>query len=83
MLKRNIGDKVHINPYSNITGVIPANLFDNCQSIIDFSSTFKNCSQLTGAAPNLWARTNVTSSSACFNNCTSLSNYYSIPTTWR
>ena len=75
---------------------IPSGLFDKCTSVTSFSTsekinnvmvpdfgTFYGCTALTGTAPELWTRTNVTSSSKCFYNCTGLSNYSSIPSTWK
>lgn len=62
---------------------IPSTLFDNCQKSIDFSYCFYGCSLVTGAAPELWKRTNVTRRAQCFNGCTRLSNYASIPNDWK
>ena len=61
---------------------IPANLFLNCNKITNFQSTFYDCSYLTGNAPDLWSRNNVTSSKYCFHGCRNLSNYNQIPSSW-
>lgn len=48
-------------------------IFNNCYNM----STTSNA--LTGNAPELWNRVPVPSGTDCFNNCTGLSNYASIP----
>jgi hypothetical protein len=48
-------------------------IFNNCYNM----STTSNA--LTGTAPELWNRTPTPSGTDCFNNCTGLSNYVSIP----
>ena len=68
---------------SNLTGSIPEGLFVNCPNVGSFESTFYYCTSLTGPAPELWNRINVTNSEYCFQNCTGLSNYASIPVTWK
>ena len=67
----------------NLTGNIPENLFINNINISNFKTTFCGCSKLNGNAPALWERTNVTNSQWCFYDCTNLSNYNDIPSTWK
>ena len=62
---------------------IPQNLFANCNKISNFQSTFYACSKITGNAPELWNRDNVTNSRYCFSGCTNLSNYSEIPDSWK
>ena len=44
---------------------------------------FGGCTGLTGNAPELWSRTNVTDSTSCFKDCTNLTNYADIPANWK
>ena len=75
---------------------VPANLFDNCQKVTNFGyskevennkylemGVFADCAKLTGKAPELWKRTNVTSYQYAFKGCTQLSNYADIPNDWK
>lgn len=71
---------------------IPEGLFDKCTKVTNFGYTrssghvvgvFKHCSNLTGTAPELWNRGNVTSYSEAFKNCTKLDNYNDIPDDWK
>ena len=62
---------------------IPQNLFANCNKISNFQSTFYSCNKITGNAPELWNRDNVTNSRYCFTGCTNLSNYSEIPDSWK
>lgn len=62
---------------------IPSSLFDPTQAITNFKDCFYGCTGLTGNAPELWTRENVTSYSRCFRNCTELSNYADIPSDWK
>ena len=62
---------------------IPQNLFANCNKISNFQSTFYACNKITGNAPELWNRDNVTNSRYCFTGCTNLSNYSEIPDSWK
>lgn len=52
-------------------------IFNN---VYNMSST---SNALTGTAPELWNRTPLPSGTAAFRNCTGLSNYASIPVTWK
>lgn len=70
------------NSCVGLTGNIPEKLFQNCLNAKNFYTTFKKCKGLTGNAPALWERTNVTSSGSCFQECTNLSNYSQIPSSW-
>lgn len=79
---------------SNLTS-IPEGLFDNCQKVTNFGyskkvgndylnmGVFTDCANLTGKAPELWKRTNVTSNLYAFKGCTKLSNYADIPDDWK
>lgn len=80
---------------SGLTGAIPNDLFDGTYNVSAFTSAFQNCSGLTGTTPTgtdnleLWERagqpgypTTITGTT-CYRNCTNLTNYSSIPTTWR
>lgn len=79
---------------SNLTS-IPEGLFDNCQKVTNFGyskkvrndyfnmGVFTDCVKLTGKAPELWKRTNVTSNLYAFKGCTKLSNYADIPDDWK
>lgn len=73
---------------------IPVNLFENCYGANDFSNTFAGCIALRGHTPasdgfELWDRAGkngypkTINGSGCFKNCLSLSNYNSIPATWK
>ncbi len=67
---------------SNLTN-IPIDLFDACPNVTTFHKTFNDCKGLEGNAPNLWARTNVIDSEACFQDCINLLNYAEIPDDWK
>lgn len=79
---------------TNLTS-IPEGLFDNCQKVTNFGyskesgnnyldmGVFTNCVRVTGKAPELWNRTNVTSYQYAFKACTQLSNYADIPDGWK
>ena len=75
---------------------IPEALFDNCKKVDNFGAnkidttnfnsgggTFAHCTSLTGKAPELWNRSNVTSYYYCFRDCTGLENYDDIPDDWK
>lgn len=70
---------------------IPEGLLDNCQKVTNFGyfkrgvelGIFSDCLSLTGKAPELWKRTNVTSNLYAFRGCTQLSNYADIPDDWK
>lgn len=70
---------------------IPEGLLDNCQKVTNFGyfkrgvelGIFSDCISLTGKAPELWKRTNVTSNLYAFRGCTQLSNYADIPDDWK
>lgn len=66
---------------TGLTGSIPSELFINCNNITNFDSAFSGCKNLTGEAPDLWNRTNVTSSVRCFTGI-KFSNYNQIPSSW-
>ena len=71
---------------------IPSGLFDKCTKVTDFGHTrydgnivgvFADCTNLTGNAPELWKRTNVTSYQKAFAECKKLNNYADIPDDWK
>ena len=76
---------------------IPANLFSNNTAVTKFSNTFRYCSGLTGNVPTdtdgtpIYNRSTpgkegyaiVTSHANCFQDCTGLTDYDSIPSNWK
>ena len=72
---------------------ISNNLFDNCFKIANFGSCFKQCNiSITPSGINnieLWERTSydefprIINGIHCFENCSSIPNYYDIPEEWR
>lgn len=73
---------------------IPSGLFANCPNVTTFNSTFSGCSDLTGTTPTdtdggqLWERTHkpgypYVTGTQCFRYCYELSNYTSIPSSWK
>lgn len=74
--------------YCSALLLIPPTLFDNNRAVTTFNYCFQMASAanaLTGVAPVLWTgRTNPTpTGTQCFRNCLGLSNYSSIPSSWR
>ena len=81
---------------SGITGSIPENLFSNNTAVTNFTGTFRYCSGLTGTVPTdtdgtpIYKRSGegksgyaiVTSNYGCFQDCTGLTDYSSIPSSW-
>ena len=53
--------------------------------IIDINRMFSGCSKIVGTVPadKLWNSEKTFNSSYCFYNCTSLTNYSEIPTSWK
>ncbi len=71
---------------------IPSDLFKYCNNAIGFSSTFADCTNLTGKPIELWTRGDNSEENkyegnpdgeGCYYNCTNLDGYESIPTYWR
>lgn len=64
--------------------VVPTTLFDNCKEVTTFASAFYGCTGLT-AVPSLWEQTfpALTTTTGCFQLCSNISNYNSIPSTWK
>jgi len=65
---------------------IPLNLFyhvNDPSGILSFQKCFKNCTGLTGNAPDIWNTIPGAVGTQCFYNCTGLSNYASIPIDWK
>jgi hypothetical protein len=62
---------------------IPNGLFNANPNVTNFYGCFDLCYKLTGNAPELWLRSNVPSGGSCFYGCTGLSNYASIPDSWK
>lgn len=65
-----------------LEGVIPEDLFSNCQKVTSFKNTFNSCFNLTGNAPNLWIGDQNLMGHGCFNSCQGLSNFILIPYPW-
>ncbi|MCD8206539.1 MAG: BspA family leucine-rich repeat surface protein [Bacteroidales bacterium] len=77
---------------------IPDNLFSKNLKVTNFVYSFRGCTSLTGESTydmldgkkvHLYERINYpdtyvtpTSTNGCFNNCTGLTDYYSIPSSW-
>jgi hypothetical protein len=54
--------------------------------VTDFRFTFRNCTAITSAVPELWDTVkwpNVTAYESCFLNCTNAANYANIPAGWK
>lgn len=74
---------------TGVTGAIPVNLFQNQLSLNNFYGVFYNCSNMTGngndfiAAVTAVGRPVPSNTSGCFYNCTTLSDYASIPAGWK
>jgi len=66
---------------SNITG-IPSNIFNASSPITTFYRGFYGCTSLTGNAPELWNTWPVATGDGCFTNCTGLTNWGDIPSSW-
>ena len=70
----------------NLT-TIPANLFEyNKNSATHFLYTFRECSGITSAVPDLWNTSKypkVQYGNGCFTGCTKAANYTSIPSSWK
>lgn len=62
---------------------IPATLFDTCTAVTTFEMCFEECTSATGNAPALWSRDPVPTGDNCFLLDTNLTNYASIPESWR
>ena len=62
--------------------VLPQNFFENASNIQDVSYAFSGCTSLTGEAIDLWTGGNITGE-GCYEGCTKLSNYNSIPDGWK
>jgi len=82
---------------NNLTG-IPTALFDNCKYIRNISLAFAGCTNLTGESPytlidgnkvhlyeRRWISDGFTqpSGSLCFSECSGLSDYANMPSTWK
>lgn len=70
---------------SGLDGELGATLFTNTNNpnITTFYQTFRGCSKLKGTAPALWTMFPKATMGMCFNGCTELSNYASIPDQWK
>ena len=62
--------------------VLPQNFFENASNIQDVSYAFSGCTSLTGEAMDLWTGGNIRGIK-CYEGCTKLSNYNSIPEEWK
>lgn len=61
----------------------PTGIFDNTTSATNFIYAFGDCSSMTGNADDLWNDYPSADGTVCFNGCTSLSNFASIPSDWK
>ena len=62
---------------------IPAGLFNNNTAANNFNGTFNGCTSVTSDVPTLWVSYPSATHTQCFLNCTSASNYSSIPSDWK
>ena len=68
---------------------IPPDLFAKNTNVTSYASTFEGCMRLTGASPTnsagqkLWELTPTPIGTACFRNCTNLTDYDTIPAGWK
>lgn len=66
---------------------IPLGLFDNNLNLVSTRCCFYNCSNITSESPGttqkLWERPNISNYGGTFYNCTKMSDYASIPSTWK
>lgn len=82
---RTIRSASHAFSYTGITS-LGESLFNTCSQLKNMTATFQGCSLLRGAAPEYWSENHIvkaTSYSSCFNGCNGLSNYDSIPASWK
>ena len=61
---------------------IPSNFFDRFTNLTDVSHMFSGCTNLTGNAVDLWSKGTITGT-GCYEGCTNLANYESIPEEWK
>ena len=68
---------------SDISNIWPSTW--NYDGTIDLNAMFADCSKIVGTVPadKLWNSGKRFSSSSCFTNCTSLTNYDEIPAEWK
>lgn len=62
---------------------IPTGLFRRNSMAENFESCFRDCTLLTGAAPELWERFPTANGYACFRGCVNAQNYEEIPNDWK
>jgi hypothetical protein len=68
---------------------IPPNLFDKNTKVTDFSNAFEDCRILSGESPinsagkKLWELSPIPKGFKCFFNCTKLTDYSTIPPSWK
>ena len=68
---------------------LPALLFDKTTNVTSYVNAFHGCTNLTGATPTnsaglkLWELSPVPTGTACFSECTGLSDYADIPAGWK
>jgi hypothetical protein len=73
---------------TNLTS-FPSDLFAKNTNVTSYASTFQGCMRLTGASPTnsagqkLWELTPPPTGTACFRNCTNLTDYATIPAEWK
>lgn len=70
---------------SGLNGELSGALFSDTKNplITTFTECFLGCSKLTGNAPTLWSQFSGAERIRCFQGCTKLDNYASIPDQWK
>ena len=68
---------------SGLGGAIPSGLFANTPDVTTFYRTFSRCSGLSGSALPLWNNFPSAEGKGCYNDCTGLSDYSTIPDYWK
>ena len=68
---------------TGLSGEIPKNLFVNNSKIAEVPGMFQECTGLSGEAPKFWEIPTITRHDATFKDCLGLSNYETIPRSWK
>lgn len=75
-------NSLYIDNYINLK-YVPADLFDNCPSIVWAANCFLGNVNITSALPALWLRGTITAYSRYAGGCVNAANYASIPADWK
>lgn len=75
-------NSLYIDNYINLK-YVPADLFDNCPSIVWAANCFLGNVNITSALPPLWLRGTITAYSRYAGGCVNAANYASIPADWK